>query len=164
MCQGTCLRTRIVSSSRVAECLYSAWLLSDDLQCGSACQHDEQVPELCVHWRGPRSIILILMSSMCLTKKTCHMTLRNLPKTCFECTVIHREVDVLRARVKHNHHASPVPCNQVHLFFFCFTLKSESFPSSSNRREPHDHALCRHFTSIGLPSTFFHNRTNPVDS
>ena len=50
------MRTRIVPSSKIAECLYSAWPLSDDLQCGSAylqcgsaCQHDEQVPELCVH-------------------------------------------------------------------------------------------------------------------
>ena len=39
--QGTCLRTRIVP------CLYSAWLLSDDLRCGSAGQHDEQVPLSC---------------------------------------------------------------------------------------------------------------------
>ena len=42
--RGLYLRAR----SRNA-CMYSAWLLSDDLQCGSACQHDEQVSELCVH-------------------------------------------------------------------------------------------------------------------
>ena len=48
-CMISCSCARILPSSKIAECLYSAWLLSDGLQCGSACQHDEQVAELCVH-------------------------------------------------------------------------------------------------------------------
>ena len=44
LCQKTCSRTRLVPSGNLSECLYSASLLSDGLQCGSVCQHDEQVP------------------------------------------------------------------------------------------------------------------------
>ena len=48
-------RTRIVHSGKISECLWSTRLFSDDLPCGSAGQHDEQIPEPCVqvliHWR-----------------------------------------------------------------------------------------------------------------